>query len=99
MSKILPANILPAWTGKERMMSYQGVYTALATPFNEKGAVDESALKRLVEEQIAAGVAGLVPMGTTGESPTLSHEEHLDVIAKVVKWAGKVPVIAGTGSN
>jgi 4-hydroxy-tetrahydrodipicolinate synthase len=81
-------------------MAYQGVYTALVTPFNEKGAVDDAALKRLVEDQIAAGVAGLVPMGTTGESPTLGHDEHIDVVAKVVKWtAGRVPVIAGTGSN
>jgi len=81
-------------------MAYQGVYTALVTPFNEKGAVDDGALKRLVEDQIAAGVAGLVPMGTTGESPTLAHDEHIDVVAKVVKWtAGRVPVIAGTGSN
>ena len=81
-------------------MAYQGVYTALVTPFDDKGAVDEASLKRLVEEQIASGVAGLVPMGTTGESPTLSHEEHIDVVAKVVKWtAGRVPVIAGTGSN
>jgi len=81
-------------------MAYQGVYTALVTPFNAKGAVDEPALKRLVEDQIAAGVSGLVPMGTTGESPTLSHEEHMDVVGKVVKWTnGRVPVIAGTGSN
>lgn len=81
-------------------MSYQGVFTALVTPFTAQGAVDDAALKRLVDEQIAAGVSGLVPMGTTGESPTLSHEEHLDVVAKVVRWAaGRVPVIAGTGSN
>lgn len=81
-------------------MAYQGVYTALVTPFDDHGAVDEAALKRLVEDQIAAGVAGLVPMGTTGESPTLSHEEHLDVVGKVVRWTnGRVPVIAGTGSN
>lgn len=81
-------------------MAYQGVYTALVTPFTEKGGIDEAALKNLVEDQITAGVAGLVPMGTTGESPTLSHEEHIDVVAKVVKWAnGRVPVIAGTGSN
>lgn len=81
-------------------MAYQGVYTALVTPFNEKGTVDEAALKRLVEDQIAAGVQGLVPMGTTGESPTLSHDEHIDVVARVVEWtAGRVPVIAGTGSN
>lgn len=81
-------------------MAYQGVFTALVTPFNEKGGVDEASLKRLVEDQIVAGVSGLVPMGTTGESPTLSHDEHIDVVAKVVEWTkGRVPVIAGTGSN
>lgn len=81
-------------------MAFQGVYTALVTPFTSKGTVDEDALKRLVEDQIAAGVAGLVPAGTTGESPTLSHDEHLDVVGKVVKWTnGRVPVIAGAGSN
>lgn len=81
-------------------MAFQGVYTALVTPFTAKGAVDEEALKRLVEDQITAGVAGLVPAGTTGESPTLSHEEHLDVVAKVLRWTnGRVPVIAGAGSN
>ena len=81
-------------------MAYRGVYTALVTPFDDRGAVDDKALQKLVEDQIAAGIAGLVPMGTTGESPTLSHEEHIDVVAKVVKWtAGRVPVIAGTGSN
>jgi len=79
---------------------FHGVYTALVTPFNDRGAVDEKALQKLVEDQIAAGVQGLVPMGTTGESPTLSHQEHIDVVARVVKWtAGRVPVIAGTGSN
>jgi len=79
---------------------FHGVYTALVTPFNDQGAVDEKALQKLVEDQIAAGVQGLVPMGTTGESPTLSHDEHIDVVAKVVKWTnGRVPVIAGTGSN
>ncbi|MEI8094743.1 MAG: 4-hydroxy-tetrahydrodipicolinate synthase [Spirochaetales bacterium] len=81
-------------------MKWQGVYTALVTPFDARGKVDEPALQALVEAQIAAGITGLVPMGTTGESPTLSHEEHLEVIGKVVKWtAGRVPVIAGTGSN
>lgn len=79
---------------------FHGVYTALVTPFDDRGAVDEKALQKLVEDQIAAGVQGLVPMGTTGESPTLSHEEHIDVVAKVVKWTkGRVKVIAGTGSN
>ncbi len=81
-------------------MKWQGVYTALVTPFTEAGKPDEAALKALVEAQIAAGVAGLVPMGTTGESPTLSHEEHLELIGKVIGWAaGRVPIIAGTGSN
>ncbi len=81
-------------------MAFQGVYTALVTPFTSQGAVDDGALKRLVEHQIAGGVAGLVPAGTTGESPTLSHEEHLDVVGKVIEWAaGRVPVIAGAGSN
>lgn len=81
-------------------MNWQGVYTALVTPFTEAGEPDEAALKALVEAQIKAGVKGLVPMGTTGESPTLSHEEHLAIIGKVIGWAqGRVPIIAGTGSN
>jgi 4-hydroxy-tetrahydrodipicolinate synthase len=85
---------------QEIFMSYQGVFTALITPFLENGKVDEPALRALVESQIASGVDGLVPMGTTGESPTLSHEEHSRVIELVVAWsAGRVPVIAGTGSN
>ncbi|NNM54895.1 MAG: 4-hydroxy-tetrahydrodipicolinate synthase [Spirochaetales bacterium] len=81
-------------------MSYQGVYTALVTPFTTAGKVDEPALQALVEEQIRLGISGLVPMGTTGESPTLSPEEHSRVIERVVAWTkGRVPVIAGTGSN
>jgi 4-hydroxy-tetrahydrodipicolinate synthase len=78
---------------------FTGVITALVTPFRGD-AVDEEALRRLVEEQIAAGVDGLVPVGTTGESPTLTVEEHIRVIAIVVQAARKrVPVVAGTGSN
>jgi 4-hydroxy-tetrahydrodipicolinate synthase len=78
---------------------FQGVFTALVTPFRGD-AVDEQALRRLVDEQIAAGIDGLVPVGTTGESPTLTHEEHVRVIKVVVDAAAKrVPVIAGTGSN
>ena len=81
-------------------MSWQGVYTALVTPFDASGKVDDKALQALVEAQVHAGVAGLVPMGTTGESPTMSHEEHLNVVSKVVGWAkGRVPVVAGAGSN
>ncbi|MGI6600251.1 MAG: 4-hydroxy-tetrahydrodipicolinate synthase [Dethiobacteria bacterium] len=79
---------------------FRGVFTALVTPFTPTGAVDISAFKRLVEYQIAEGVDGLVPCGTTGESSTLSHEEHDRVIDLTVKFAaGQVPVIAGTGSN
>ncbi len=79
---------------------FRGVYTALVTPFTAEGAVDEAALKRLIDFQIEQGVDGLVPCGTTGESPTLSHEEHDRVIRLTVEYsAGRVPVIAGTGSN
>jgi 4-hydroxy-tetrahydrodipicolinate synthase len=72
---------------------------ALATPFRD-GEVDYGALGRLVDYQIAGGTQGLVPCGTTGESPTLTHEEHDRVVELVVqRAAGRVPVIAGTGSN
>jgi 4-hydroxy-tetrahydrodipicolinate synthase len=79
---------------------FTGCYTALVTPFTKNGAVDEARLKNLVETQIAGGVDGIVPCGTTGESPTLSHEEHNRVVELVVKLvAGRCKVIAGTGSN
>jgi 4-hydroxy-tetrahydrodipicolinate synthase len=78
---------------------FTGVITALVTPLRGD-ALDEEALRRLVDEQIASGVDGLVPVGTTGESPTLTNEEHLRVIQIVVEATKKrVPVIAGTGSN
>jgi len=78
---------------------FQGSNPALVTPFKD-GAVDTDALKSLVEWQIECGSHGLVPVGTTGESPTLSHDEHDAVIETVVKTAaGRVPVIAGAGSN
>lgn len=78
---------------------FQGVLTALVTPFRD-GAVDERALQDLVEIQISAGVDGLVPCGSTGESATLSHGEHRRVIEVVVAAArGRVQVVAGTGSN
>ena len=81
-------------------MKLEGVYTALVTPFNRDGSVDTGALRDLVEAQIKGGVSGLVPMGTTGESATLTHTEHVDVIGIVVDQANnRVPVIAGTGSN
>ena len=81
------------------MMNFAGVYTALVTPFRN-GEVDYEALKKLVELQIAGNVSGIVPVGTTGESPTLSPEEHLKVIETVVEVsAGRCQVIAGTGAN
>ena len=79
---------------------FQGAYTALITPFGRDGAVDYGRLRELVEFQIAGGIDGLVPVGTTGESPTLDAEEHLEVIRVVVEAAaGRVKVIAGTGAN
>jgi 4-hydroxy-tetrahydrodipicolinate synthase len=81
------------------MTMFPGCLTALVTPFRD-GAVDTKALAALVEEQIAAGINGLVPCGSTGESATMSHEEHLTVVREVIRVARKrVPVIAGTGSN
>ncbi|MDT9600746.1 4-hydroxy-tetrahydrodipicolinate synthase [Sphingosinicella rhizophila] len=78
---------------------FTGSITALVTPFRD-GGVDEKALGELVEWQIAEGSSGLVPCGTTGESPTLSHEEHRRVVTLVIEAvAGRVPVIAGAGSN
>jgi len=77
----------------------KGVYTALVTPFRD-GRVDEVAFTRLLEEQIAGGVDGVVPVGTTGESPTLDMDEHLRVIELAVRVInGRVDVFAGTGSN
>ena len=79
---------------------FKGSYTALVTPFDAKGNVDEKAFKELVEWQIVEGSNGLVPVGTTGESPTLSHEEHNRVVELCIEIAnGRVPVIAGAGSN
>jgi 4-hydroxy-tetrahydrodipicolinate synthase len=78
---------------------FKGTYTALATPFNNDG-VDYDDLEALIEYQIKGGITGLVAVGTTGESPTLSHSEHIDVIRQTVQFANtRVPVYAGTGSN
>jgi 4-hydroxy-tetrahydrodipicolinate synthase len=79
---------------------FRGSFTALITPFRSGGALDEEAFRRLIDWQIAEGTHGLVPVGTTGESPTLSHEEHKRIVALCVEIADKrVPVIAGAGSN
>lgn len=80
------------------MVKIEGVYPALITPFTKDDQVDKAGLKRLVEYVTEGGVAGIVPCGTTGESATLSHEEHKEVIRAVVEYS-TVPVIAGTGSN
>jgi 4-hydroxy-tetrahydrodipicolinate synthase len=78
---------------------FQGIYTALITPFKD-GKLDELAFQSFIEWQIAEGVHGLVPCGTTGESPTLSHDEHNRIINLCIEAAKKrVPVMAGTGSN
>jgi 4-hydroxy-tetrahydrodipicolinate synthase len=79
--------------------SFRGSFTALVTPF-QNGAVDEKAFRALVVWQIDEGTNGLVPVGTTGESPTLSHDEHKQVVEWCIAEArGRVPVIAGAGSN
>ena len=76
-----------------------GTYTAIVTPFRN-GEIDADALRRLVRAQISAGVDGIVPVGTTGESPTLDYEEHIEVIAYAVEFAaGKIKVLGGSGSN
>lgn len=81
------------------MPPFQGSITALITPFKD-GSVDEHAFRKFVEWQIDQGTHGLVPCGTTGESPTLDHDEHRRVIELCIEAAGgRVPVIAGTGSN
>jgi 4-hydroxy-tetrahydrodipicolinate synthase len=78
---------------------FTGTYTAIVTPF-KNGKVDEPRLERVIKDQIKGGVDGIVPVGTTGESPTLSYEEHIAVVALAVQIAGKkVKVMAGTGAN
>src|SRR5690606_36877487 len=77
---------------------FTGCGTALVTPFHADGSLDEATLRKLVRRQIDAGIHFLVPCGTTGESPTLSHDEHLRVVEITVdEAAGKTPVLAGCG--
>ena len=79
---------------------FQGSLTALITPMDEDGNIDFAAYKRLIEWQIAEGTSGIVPVGTTGESPTLTHEEHKAVVEAAIEAArGRIPVMAGAGSN
>src|SRR5271157_5654280 len=78
---------------------FKGTYTAIVTPF-KNGVLDEGALQHLVKLQIKGGVDGIVPVGTTGESPTVDYEEHIKIIALAVKFAaGRIQVLAGTGGN
>jgi 4-hydroxy-tetrahydrodipicolinate synthase len=82
------------------MNKFRGAYVAIVTPFTKDGKVDEKGLKDLVEFQIKNGTHGIVPCGTTGESATLTHEEHHRVVELTIKTVkGRVPVLAGTGSN
>ncbi len=79
---------------------FKGSLVAIITPFNDRGKIDRQAFERLIEFQIANGTDGIVPCGTTGESATLTHREHEELISLAVEIVGKrVPVIAGTGSN
>jgi len=92
---------LPLWRSRAMTAktSFRGSFTALVTPF-KNGALDEKAFRDIVEWQIVEGTNGLVPVGTTGESPTLSHDEHKQVVEWCIDQAdGRVPVIAGAGSN
>jgi len=80
--------------------AFQGTGTALVTPFKKNGSLDEKALRRLVEFQIKGGVQALIPVGTTGEGPTLTYKEHYRVFDVVIEQAnGRVKIFAGTGSN
>ncbi len=88
------------WRIQVAYSKFHGSNPALVTPFNEDGSVDEKAFGDFVEWQISEGSNGLVPVGTTGESPTLSHDEHKRVVEMTVEIAaGRVPVMAGAGSN
>src|SRR2546425_12866443 len=81
-------------------LEIKGCGTALVTPFRRDGSLDIDALRRLVQFQLREGIDFLVPCGTTGETPTLEHEEYVNIIRLVVKEiAGKIPVIAGVSGN
>ena len=78
---------------------FQGTYTALITPFRN-GTVDYDAFRALIDRQAAAGITGILPVGTTGESPTVTTEEHLEIIRVAIEHnAGRMQVVAGTGAN
>ena len=82
------------------MAIFEGAGVALVTPFHEDGTVNYEKLEEIIEEQIAGGTDSIIICGTTGESSTMTHEEHLDVIRYCCKVVNKrIPVVAGTGSN
>lgn len=84
----------------QTQLPFSGTYTAIVTPFRKNGKIDDGALERIVQHQIKGGVNGIVPVGTTGESPTLDYEEHIHVIKRSIEVArGKIKVMAGTGGN
>ncbi|VTR33122.1 Dihydrodipicolinate synthase [Serratia fonticola] len=79
---------------------FTGSIVALVTPMDTKGAVDRASLKKLIDYHVASGTAAIVSVGTTGESATLPHDEHVDVVLQTLELAaGRIPVIAGTGAN
>jgi 4-hydroxy-tetrahydrodipicolinate synthase len=83
----------------QKQLHFTGTYTAIVTPFKDD-QIDEGAFEKLVKAQVKGGVDGIVPVGTTGESPTLDYEEHIRVVELAVKFAaGKIKVLAGTGAN
>jgi 4-hydroxy-tetrahydrodipicolinate synthase len=82
------------------MTQFRGAFTALITPMTESGAVDYDGFKRLIEFQLTEGIDGIVPLGTTGESPTIDEDEEEKLLEISMKTAGgKIPVIVGSGSN
>ncbi len=84
----------------QTQLPFAGTYTAIITPFKKGGKLDDTALERVVRAQVKGGVDGIVPVGTTGESPTLDYEEHIAVIKRSIEFAGgKIKVLAGTGGN
>ena len=84
----------------QTQLPFNGTYTAIVTPFRKGGKLDEAALEKIVRMQVKGGVDGIVPVGTTGESPTLDYEEHVAVIKRSIEFAGgKIKVLAGTGGN
>ncbi len=90
----------PPYQKQKKLFMFSGTYTAVVTPFKEDGTVDYTRYAEIIERQIEAGITGIVPVGTTGESPTLTAREHDEVVCKAVEVANKrIKVIAGTGGN